>query len=83
MRRSARNLLCLTLLLPIAVLAGATPRTPIPAPDTPQFCSTVEVGTGTTAQKCCKVCTKGKACGDSCIARDKVCHKGAGCACNG
>ncbi len=32
---------------------------------------------------CCKVCKKGKACGDSCIARDKECHKGKGCACNG
>lgn len=32
---------------------------------------------------CCKVCSKGKACGDSCIARDKTCHKGKGCACNG
>lgn len=35
------------------------------------------------AYACCKVCTKGKACGDSCIARDKQCHKGPGCACNG
>jgi hypothetical protein len=32
---------------------------------------------------CCKMCKAGKACGDSCIARDKVCHKGKGCACNG
>lgn len=32
---------------------------------------------------CCKVCNKGKACGDSCIAREKECHKGKGCACNG
>lgn len=32
---------------------------------------------------CCKVCTKGKACGNSCIARWKTCHKGKGCACNG
>ena len=31
---------------------------------------------------CCKVCSKGKACGDSCIARDKECHKGKGCACD-
>lgn len=34
-------------------------------------------------QGCCKVCQKGKACGDSCISRDKRCHKGAGCACDG
>jgi hypothetical protein len=32
---------------------------------------------------CCKVCSKGKACGDSCISRDKQCHKGVGCACDG
>ena len=31
------------------------------------------------AQRCCKVCKKGKACGDSCIAKSKQCHKGAGC----
>ena len=30
---------------------------------------------------CCKVCSKGKACGDSCISRNKQCHKGQGCAC--
>jgi hypothetical protein len=32
---------------------------------------------------CCKVCRAGKACGDSCISRDKACHKGKGCACDG
>lgn len=31
---------------------------------------------------CCKHCTKGKACGDTCIARNKTCHVGPGCACN-
>lgn len=32
---------------------------------------------------CCKICKAGKACGDTCIAADKVCHKGPGCACDG
>jgi hypothetical protein len=32
---------------------------------------------------CCRVCSAGKACGNSCIARSKTCHKGKGCACNG
>lgn len=32
---------------------------------------------------CCKVCSAGKACGNSCIARSKACHKGKGCACDG
>lgn len=35
------------------------------------------------ADACCKVCKKGKACGNSCIAKSKTCHKGKGCACNG
>lgn len=32
---------------------------------------------------CCKVCNKGKACGNSCISRNYQCHKGPGCACDG
>lgn len=32
---------------------------------------------------CCKICTQGKACGDTCISRDKICHVGQGCACDG
>ncbi len=32
---------------------------------------------------CCKVCRKGKACGNSCINKSYNCHKGVGCACNG
>ncbi|MFD2175501.1 hypothetical protein [Rhodobacter lacus] len=31
---------------------------------------------------CCKHCSKGKACGDSCISRVKTCRKGPGCACD-
>jgi len=32
---------------------------------------------------CCKICRKGKACGNSCISRSYTCHKPVGCACNG
>jgi hypothetical protein len=32
---------------------------------------------------CCRVCTTGKACGNSCIAARLNCRVGAGCACNG
>ncbi|TCO69750.1 hypothetical protein [Rhodovulum euryhalinum] len=32
---------------------------------------------------CCKVCRKGKACGDSCISRAYNCRKPPGCACDG
>lgn len=40
-------------------------------------------GNAELSQQCCKVCRKGKACGDSCIAKDKTCHKSPGCACDG
>jgi hypothetical protein len=36
-----------------------------------------------TALACCKVCSVGKACGNTCISRDKTCHVGQGCACDG
>ena len=32
---------------------------------------------------CCKVCKKGKACGNSCISKWKTCSKAPGCACDG
>lgn len=32
---------------------------------------------------CCRRCSKGKACGDSCINRNYTCHKPRGCACDG
>lgn len=41
-------------------------------------------GEKTLAQSgCCRICTVGKACGNSCISRSYTCHKGRGCACNG
>jgi hypothetical protein len=36
-----------------------------------------------TQQSCCKICRRGKACGNTCISVEKVCHVGPGCACNG
>jgi len=38
--------------------------------------------TTSTTRTCCKRCTTGKPCGDSCIARNKTCRVGAGCACS-
>ena len=47
--------------------------------------ASVSVGCGSdsTGPKCCKVCTTGKACGDTCIATTDTCHSPPGCACNG
>lgn len=41
-----------------------------------------QAGLPTESAECCKICRKGKACGDSCISRDKTCRKGPGCACD-
>jgi hypothetical protein len=38
---------------------------------------------GRTSAACCKICTAGKACGNSCISRNDICHVGPGCACDG
>lgn len=40
-------------------------------------------GCSSVAGSCCKTCTVGKACGDTCIEASDTCHVGAGCACNG
>lgn len=34
-----------------------------------------------TGQACCKRCTKGVPCGNSCISASKTCRKPSGCAC--
>jgi hypothetical protein len=34
------------------------------------------------ADQCCRICSTGKACGNSCIRRSYECHKGRGCACD-
>lgn len=40
-------------------------------------------GNDGTFGSCCKICSEGKACGDTCIAKNLTCTKGVGCACNG
>lgn len=45
---------------------------------------TYNYGTGNGTQNkggCCKYCTTGKPCGDSCINKNYTCHVGPGCAC--
>jgi hypothetical protein len=49
-------------------------------PSENKFLRMVKAPNNLTAE-CCKVCTKGKPCGDTCISQDKTCHVGPGCAC--
>lgn len=41
-----------------------------------------DLGAPPVAAECCKMCSKGKACGDSCIKRTYNCTKDPGCACD-
>jgi hypothetical protein len=58
-------------MLPLTSLAGAAPVL--------TSCG----GDSTGPSGCCKICTTGKPCGDTCIERTKSCDKGPGCACQG
>lgn len=63
-----------TLLASGASAAAATPSRA--ANPTPAAAPTAE-------RRCCRVCTTGKPCGNSCIARNRTCRQPPGCACNG
>ncbi|MCA1975290.1 MAG: hypothetical protein LDL44_20860, partial [Caenispirillum sp.] len=60
---------------------------PEPAPMTPwpeaapAAAEAPDASSAEVASSCCKHCSKGKPCGDSCIARDKTCKRPPGCAC--
>jgi hypothetical protein len=42
----------------------------------------VEMGHVSFPETCCKHCHKGKACGNTCIARSAECRQPPGCACD-
>ena len=44
--------------------------------------ATVGCSESTGASNCCRVCTEGRARGDSCIPQNSTCNVGPGCACN-
>ncbi|SLN63975.1 hypothetical protein ROA7450_03366 [Roseovarius albus] len=55
----------------------------IPQPSASDLREKLSPGVKIWDAACCKVCRKGKACGNSCIKRTYTCHKGKGCACDG
>jgi len=68
----------------IATTSSAPIPTPTPSPtpsSTPTPSPTVHT-VPPVPPPCCKYCTTGKACGNSCISRSYTCHKPPGCACN-
>lgn len=81
MERKAGRWLAILLLVPVLTLAGAVHQADSFS-GSAQACAAIE-GETTAAPSCCKVCKQGKACGNSCIAKNKKCHQPKGCACNG
>lgn len=72
----------------LAPAAGAPLRRAQPSPASPAARprpagAPKSVPPSTRARTCCRVCGKGKACGDGCISARYTCRKPSGCACNG
>lgn len=95
-RSAVRRLFAFALMVSLAgalTLAAApalADEAPAPAPaqsTAPVLLSLLDAGPitsgGYVARQCCKICRKGKACGNSCINRAYTCHRPPGCACNG
>ncbi len=61
-------------------LAGALALT-LAAASGPPLATACKNSSGPSS--CCKVCTTGKACGNSCIAQTDTCTQPPFCACNG
>lgn len=92
MRKNA--LLLLVLLLAASTALASTPVTqtsptsasPVfPVPSGSSFIERIQQASGGVllSSACCRVCTTGKACGNSCINRNYTCRQPPGCACNG
>jgi hypothetical protein len=70
----------LVVVLASALLGSVDVATAEPASDEPMTSPSEQACI--PRAECCKVCSRGKACGNTCINRDYRCHKGRGCACD-
>ena len=62
---------------------GAERLTPWPAAPAPQGLPSLSERLLPVQRSCCRVCSRGRACGNSCINRNYTCRQPPGCACNG
>lgn len=62
---------------PEPILSGPPLRT-----TPPQTTPPIPLSSCIPATQCCKICSRGKACGNTCISRGYTCHVGRGCACD-
>ena len=72
-------LLCLTALITCSPATQAHEDLSVPSDASTDTASPLAC---IPADQCCKVCSTGKACGNTCINANYNCHKGRGCACN-
>lgn len=64
-------------------LPGAGIRKPSPNPSSSNISDEERASAPSVAPRsCCRYCSTGQACGDSCISRRYTCHKAPGCACD-
>ena len=52
------------------------------ADQAPLITKPLPMSTAEAPQQCCRMCKKGKACGDGCISAERQCKKDRGCACS-
>ena len=65
----------------VALLLVAAPSG-IARADQAPVVTPLPTSTAQAPEQCCRVCRKGKACGDACISATKQCKKEHGCACS-
>lgn len=71
----------LTLTLTATSTLTSTPRPTLTFTQRPTYTYAPVIPPAPTARYCCRYCSKGKPCGDSCINRSYTCHQPPGCAC--
>ena len=66
----------------LALLLVAAPLLEAHADQAPLMTRALPMSTAQTAPQCCRMCQKGKPCGDGCISAERQCKKDQGCACS-
>jgi hypothetical protein len=66
----------------LIMLFVASPATELRAGQVRGLLDNLPVLAAGAPKQCCRVCKKGKSCGNGCISQERQCTKGAGCACD-
>ena len=66
----------------LALLLVMVPGIDARADQAPLMTKPLPMSTAEAPQQCCRMCKKGKPCGDGCISAERQCKKEQGCACS-